>query len=581
LNASAGTRILATSREPLGLDTERLYRLGPLPLLGDHDVLTAETLTGNPAVAMFLDRAQLRGEELRVDGDDAEQIVELCRTLEGLPLALELAAGRVSAFGLADLVGLLDRRLDVLGDSSSGREHRHRTLRSTVEWSYDLLDDDERRLFRSLAVFPAGVAIDAIDWLADRLSLGVSGPEAAARLVDASLLVRHRTPSGSRYTLLETLRAYGLEQLEASDELDTVREFAAAFTLDLLRRAEAGLRSPDEARWVDRVRRELPNLQMTRAHLAPFDRTDELLEMSRRLVGWTRLRDATEVWAWSDDLLDRCAADDPRRATALALHAQAAWRRGDVARAIEDATTALANGADDWTDRQAKSELGAALLFTGDLVGAQTVWTGLSGGDDDAWALGSAAVAAAYSGDIGVARDHVARAHELARAAPSPSMTAWTDFCAVEVENTVGSADLTALDRAIDQARGVDATFIVGVALLTAASVHVARGNTDEAARRYTALIRHWLRSGSWVQMWTTLRHAAELLEESHPETSLAILRAAGADRLSPPALIDASSDRLAALAARLEARVGSEVEDGLTRVEVAERALTALSERS
>ncbi|MEO1059413.1 MAG: winged helix-turn-helix domain-containing protein, partial [Actinomycetota bacterium] len=148
LSASEHSRILATSREPLGVAGERLYRLGPLgtvdPSAAAADVHAVEQ---SPAAQLFVDRARLADDEWQLDAATAQRIAELCRALDGLPLAIELAAGRVSAFGLDDLIGVLDRRLDVLGDRSSVREHRHRTLRATVEWSYDLLDEPERRLF--------------------------------------------------------------------------------------------------------------------------------------------------------------------------------------------------------------------------------------------------------------------------------------------------------------------------------------------------------------------------------------------------------------------------------------------------
>lgn len=575
------THILATSREPLGLAGERLYRLGPLPLLGAGDVLTPDTVIRNPAVAMFLDRAQLAGSDPLRDATDARQVVELCRALEGLPLALELAAGRVSAFGVADLVGLLDHRLDILQDRSSAREHRHRTLRSTVEWSYDLLDDAEQRLFRSLAVFPAGVTIEAIDWLTNRLSLGETGLAAVGRLVDASLLVRHDSPSGSRYTQLETLRAFGLEKLEERGEGPEARELAASFTLVLLQQIETGLDTPDEARWVDRLRREFPNVQSARHHLAGEDRVDDLLEMSRRLTVWARVRDATDIWSWSDDLLRRVPEADPRRATVLAISAQASWRRGDIGGAIEAATTALRLEPDEWSRAQALCEHGAALIFSGDLVGAEAAWVELATLKEEAWGLGSAAVAVSYAGDHAAARVFADRATEAVRNAPRPSMVAWTEYVRAEVDNTIGIADLASLDRAIARAGSVDATFIVGVARLTHASAHGAHGNVSAAARSYAELIHHWLRSGSWTQQWTTLRHVAELIEDTDPQSALAILRAAKSDTLSPPALVDASSKRLRALTARLEHDVGDEVSGVPRRIEVVERALAALSNLS
>lgn len=575
---TAETFILATSREPLGFGAERLYRLGPLPLMSDTDVVTIDTVVGNPAVAMFLDRAELAGDDVMVDSVDAKQIVELCRALEGMPLALELAAGRVSAFGVADLLGLLDRRLDVFGDHSKTREHRHRTLRSTVEWSYSLLGPDEQRLLRALAVFPAGVTIETIDWLSEELGLATPALDAVAHLVDASLLVRRRTRFESRYTQLETLRAFGLEQLELHGETGRVRDIAAAFTLDLLARAETGLASAEEAQWSESLRRGFANIQSTREYLAAHDRTDDLLEMSRRLTGWARFRDASEVWAWSDDLLARFVDPDPRRTAALAIHAQAAWRQGNIAGAITDANAALDRDPDDWTRRQALAELGPTLVFAGQLAEAERAFVGAATLRADSWTLGGAAVARAYAGDIETARDYATQAHATVLSTPTPSMVSWDEYCTAEIENTVGSADLALLDRAIERARDVDATFVVGVAGVTRASVQAARGDIAAAARSYAELIHHWLRSGSWTQQWTTLRHVAELIEDSDPKTALSILRAAESDQFSPPMLIDASAERVSGLLTRLERRVGDEVGAAPRRIDVTDMALSALA---
>jgi predicted ATPase/DNA-binding winged helix-turn-helix (wHTH) protein len=580
LSGTAETLILATSREPLSIAGERLYRLGPLPLMSDTDtdIVDVGTVVRNPAVAMFLDRAQLSGDDVMVDSADAKKVVELCRALEGLPLALELAAGRVSAFSVADLLGLLDRRLDVLGDHSTTRERRHRTLRATVEWSYDLLRADEQRLLRSLAIFPDGVTIEEIDWLSDRLGLTTHGLDVVARLVDASLLVRGRTRFESRYTQLETLRAFGLEQLEALGETAAARDMAAAYTLDFLKRAQAGLETAEEAHWTEALRQRFANIQSSREHFAAHDRTDELLEMSRRLTDWARFRDATEVWAWSDDLVTRFADPDPRRAAALAIHAQAAWRRGDIQGAINDARAALDSDPDEWTRRQALSELGPALLFAGDLVGAERAFIAAAALRHDTWTLECAALAVAYAGDVETARHYATQARAAAQSRPTPSMLSWSEYCTAEIENTVGIADVEVLDQAIERARTVDATFTVGVAGVTRASAQAARGDIAAAAQSYAELIHHWLRSGSWTQQWTTLRHVAELIEDSDPLTALSILRAAQSDRFSPPMLIDGSAGRLSELQTSLEQRVGNNVNPVPRRVDVADMALTALS---
>ena len=473
LDRTTGATFVATSRVPLGIPGERLYRLGPLPVppedTGDLDALAA-----SPAAAIFLDRARLSGADPFERPEDAGLVAQLCRSLDGVPLALELAAGRVAAFGLADLIGLLDRRLDVLGDRSSTRDERHRTLRATVEWSYGLLDEPSRRLLRHLAVFPGGVTIDRLEWIGDALGLGVSGLDTAAHLVEASLLTRDRAPSGTRYLQLETLRTFGLDQLRAEGEEHRAGELQASAVLELVRRADAGLRSADEIHWVRLVREEIPNVRVARAFLADNDRIDDLIELLRHLMLWSRMRDANEVWLWADDLVDRVPPGDRRRPAVCAIHAQAAWRRGDIEGALADGAVALESG-EAWVVTLALAEIAAARMFVGDVDGAEADWARqaeLERPPD--FALPSAALAASYAGRIEDARRHLAMAE--ARGGMSVSAQAWRDYATAEVANTVGDADILLLERAIEAGRAADASFIVGVATVTLTSIHAAAG---------------------------------------------------------------------------------------------------------
>ncbi len=577
LPTSEHSRILATSREPLGVAGERLYRLGPLdtmsPAAAAADVTALEQ---SPAAQLFVDRAHLADDGWQLDASTAQRIAELCRALDGLPLAIELAAGRVSTFGLDDLVGVLDRRLDVLGDRSSVREHRHRTLRATVEWSYDLLEESERRLFRALSVLPGGVSLDAVEWLSTRLELDVDGLAALARLVDASLLTRTTGPAGSRYVQLETLRAFGLDQLDDHDEASVVRHAAADSVVVALERIHDGMNTADEVRWTNRLRAEMANVRFARQYFDTADDIDQLVTINRLLTGWARLRDATEVWSWSDDLVDRLPADDPRAATALAMQAQATWRRGNFVAAQQIALRALDAASDDWTVSQAKWELGAALLFAGDLPGATAAWVDADRIDRDGLALGAAAVATGYTGDLAAAHQLLDRS-ESATTTPQ-SAAAWLNYCRAEVDNVAGEMNTEALERAIASARTLDAPFIEGVATVTLASQYTAMGDTQQAAAKYSDLIGLWLRSGSWTQLWTTLRQASELLAERHPHTALAILRTADADHTSSAALDADSAARIGELTARLEAAVDESVEP-LPRLTVAEQTRSALAD--
>jgi len=576
LGATTGTRLFATSRMPLGIGGECLYRLGPLPVVEVGASTNPDALRDNPAAAIFLDRASLVDDAVMVSSADAVHVAQVCRALEGVPLALELAAGRVSAFGLADLVGLLDRQLDVLGDRSSWREERHRTLRATVEWSYDLLDEPAQRLLRVLSVFPGGVTIGCIDSIATRLGLGRGGIETAGLLVDASLITRERAGSGTRYSQLETLRTFGLEQLAEHGERAEADALLVASVLDTAARVDRGLRTPREAHWAALVREEFANIRSAHRHLADHGPVDELVTLLCNLSDWARLRDADEFWAWSDDLVELVPPGHPGRPAALAVHAQAAWRRGDITHAITDAIAAIESSDDQWVQAHARAELGAARLFIGEPDSAVEEWTRSARLDPHFFALGSAALATAAAGRTGEALDMVRAARDLVPA--SASADAWFSYCEGESANMAGEPDATLLDRSIASATSVDASFLVGVAMVTLASIHAAKGHRALAAARYEELVRHWVRLGSWTQQWTTLRIIAALIEEDHPETAIDILRGADADPLSAPVLVGATADEAAALRARLLERVADGDRRPLRpRLLVAEAARTAL----
>jgi predicted ATPase/DNA-binding winged helix-turn-helix (wHTH) protein len=591
--SSPESRVLATSREPLGASAERVYRLGTLPVPSDADVLTPDRVELNPAAALFVDRARQADHTFRLTTREARQIGELSRALDGLPLALELAAGRVAALGLDDLVARLDQRLDVLRDRGTTRESRHRTLRATVEWSYNMLDDDHQRLLRTLSVLPSGATLDTIEWLADELGCEELGADIAADLVDASFLVRVDAPSGSRYTQLETLRTFGLDRLGHENETTDARDLTARWLCRLLDGLQQNLRSPEEPVWVDRVRREFANIREIRAHLVADERWEEALDIAVGLNSWSRMRDATEVWSWADELAEAFAdGPDHMRGRSLVLLSQAEWRRGNIVGTAEAATAAIEASDDEWTAGRAQAELGVAKLFSGDFAGAEQCWITSARLIGDGVSSCTAAIAAAYAGDTASAARHLDEGDRISQRAGNPSSLAWSAYARAEVRIPLGatSADDPAalpsdervqlLEGAISLAETVEATFIVGVAKVTLAGALAARGDVESAATTYRGLIEHWLRTGSWTQLWTTLRHIAELVADCAPETALLVLRAAADDADSPSAL----APEAAAIYAQLERELLEQHPDADLslagdRVRVSEAARTALEE--
>ena len=235
LPAADDVRVLATSREPLGLAGEARYRLGPLGLPGPG---AGGDGAGSEAVALFADRARQFDPHFTVDGESLPAVERLVRRLDGVPLAIELAAARVEALGMAQLLERLDDRFTLLAGTDPTAAPRQRSLAATVDWSYLLLGGDEQQVFRRLAVFPGPFTLEGAAAVA-----GTTAEPVVLHLVNCSLLVPPRTgPDGqARYVMLESLRAYGLDRLTDAGEQPEAATALAGYALQVAERAAAGL----------------------------------------------------------------------------------------------------------------------------------------------------------------------------------------------------------------------------------------------------------------------------------------------------------------------------------------------------
>jgi predicted ATPase/transcriptional regulator with XRE-family HTH domain len=310
--------VLATSREALRVHGEHVVPLEPLQLPAAGLLPPVDELAQTPAVALFVERAQAVRPDFALSSANAAAVTAICRRLDGLPLAIELAAARVRLLPPEALLARLDRRLPLLSSGPRDRPARLRTMRDAIAWSYDLLSPDEARLLRSLAVFVGGFTLEAAEAVAEWAAGASAVLELIASLIDKSLLQQTApTQAEPRFTLLETVREYALAELAASDEAETVPARHAAWCTSLAEavRRSGGLSQRDGLTVLEV---EHPNLRAALGWLLTHGKTQEALYLAGHLAEfWLRHSHTTEGTAWLEQAL---AADrDPTVARAHAL----------------------------------------------------------------------------------------------------------------------------------------------------------------------------------------------------------------------------------------------------------------------
>ena len=331
-------RVLATSRQPLGTAGEVVYPVEPLPVPELRGVRVADVVATD-AARLLADRAWSAGSGFAITEANAAAVAQLCRSLDGLPLALELIAPRLRTFTAEQLAGRLGDRMRLLGSSSAVGTSRHRTLRRALDWSYETLSEPERSLFTALGVFAGTFSLEAVEAVCTG---AVTGPgevlETFPLLVDRSLVVAVPAGATNRYRLLETLRAYAREQLNAENET-LLRARHAAYLVEFAERAEPGLRGASGPQWIDRLRAEQDNL-----HLALDWSLTHRPEQALRLVAalqrfWERTDQRRSGIEWAERALAAGASPPAARLPALVAAAEliAPW---DAARLGELATEA-------------------------------------------------------------------------------------------------------------------------------------------------------------------------------------------------------------------------------------------------
>lgn len=442
-----GLRVLATSREALGVPGERIVIVPPL----DREASTE----------LFLDRARHSG-AAGASLETSEVIHQICERLDDLPLAIELAASRSRALSLDEIEARLEDRFRLLTSGARTAQPRQRTLRSVVDWSYDLLDADERIVFGRLAAFAQPARLDAIEAVVgdDRIATSAVA-DLLSRLVDKSLVARVERADGTRYGLLQTLRVYATERLDEFDDGEAVRDRHARWFLDEARQAATGLIGADGSLWRARIREEFGDLRRALDRMVTTGDGDQAIALANGLAwAWFLAGDWHEAVDWFDHALEAPGSDDERRYLAHQWRAYFSMFAAPGDEALTEARSAYSQL---HSARSPGRRRAAALLFASTLnrIGrfdeALTVLEQTRAGLDDADDWGHAmcelltANAAIRLGDLTTTED-------------------------------AATASARRFDRIGDQSVHLEALGLL-------AQLATIRGHLDEGERRYTELV--------------------------------------------------------------------------------------------
>jgi predicted ATPase/DNA-binding winged helix-turn-helix (wHTH) protein len=509
LREAPEVEIVATSREPLAVPGEQVWSVDPLstsgaPGLDDH------TFTTIPAVALFVERARAADPAFALDARTAPVVVEICRRLDGIPLAIELAAARARAVDVTEIAARLDERFGLLKAMRRGSDPRHRTMHGAVSWSYDLLEPEEQELFTALSVFAGPFGLES----AEAMCTSGDALDLLTRLTERSMLsVRRPAGGATRYELLETLREYGRARLDDARAATLFTAHAAHFEREAAV-VESMLQGPEEPRAVAWAEVSFADLRAAQRFALETGNLDTAFGIITAIREFAMRALRYEVFAWADAACRAPGAlEHPLAPTLTGMRAYGAWVRGefDLALSLAEETRRLEVALALPPTGLAERVLGNVLYMVdrskeANRESARQLELAEASGDGSrlVHACYMASVAFSTEGDLDGAMRLVARAHSEARKTDSP-----TDLASAAVAQGFASTDadsaLEAFLTAERLATSAGNRWMSAFARTEISGLLVQRGDIDEGCAGLAEMVALWQRSGDWSQQWLTL----------------------------------------------------------------------------
>lgn len=511
LQTCPGLKILATSREVLGITGEAAWVVPPLSLPRSQpwtDPASAQEALQlyqeSESIQLFVTRAQALSSDFRLTVENGGWIAEICRQLDGMPLAIELAAARVRNLSIQQIAQRLDDRFHLLTTGSRTASPRQQTLYATLDWSYALLSEKEQRLLRRLSIFAGGWTLDAAeDVCADENLPRAEILDALTRLVDKSLVVVQERHSAPRYQMLETIRQFGRERLMGSDEHEKMRVPHSRFYLRLAEEAEPLLFGPEQELWFEQLEIENDNARAALEWALEGHHAEVALRWVGALWFFWFIRDRyREGQEWLSRALAEPGAAGPGAARARALNAAGftSWIRGDYAQArlLSEEALEIGSHLGDLVEiAMATRNLGLIASQECEYATARVLleksvalWREVGNTSQAGWALPFLADVVLYQGELEQARSLYEESAALMREQNDKIVLAYPlrRMAAISLqsgdhEQAAGLCqESLALNLQLGDRRGVVAC-LVGLAAVT-----VARGQIPEAARLFAAV---------------------------------------------------------------------------------------------